>query len=447
MTQRYKTIPILFLLMTVMVITGAVLIPGTSETSQDRLTSPLTTQVEEVAADTTATAAANVANVVPRKTKATVATNPWHNYPNACETFTVIQSPKLVRRKDGRQSYPIRYRRNRYHRPRSELKRTQEVIELVAKEMGVKDIKLFTGHASHEASYNPEAIHILNPDLDANSRAWSRHSYNRSTELALEAQLAKADAQKKEFWALKGKLADVRLYKGNPHWRDRIQYDYVVPETKGREGQTIPSERMPESRNVWQFGYGLYGMYAVGYVKNWDREAPPWILCSHQGVVATIIQVWSARKVQAECASLTASNPEKYGTDGGSNLGVLRRLARGKCSSGKLGPKWQALMAQYEKAGWINWDAEGHYGDKWPQWKMKKRRGKWVYVKDAEGKKIPTDREAVLAHMLKRLDEEGLLRPEPLVRKPERGTKEKVGREPIILSGGRRPVVSVAANL
>ena len=212
MTQRYKTIPVLFLVMIVTIITGAALNPDTAETSQSSLTGPLLSEVEEVAVKSTVTTAANVA--IPRKTKptvATVATNPWHNYPNACETFTVIQSPKLVRRKDGTQTYPIRYKRNRYHRPHSDTKRTQEVIALVAREMGVKDTHLFTGHAAHEASYNPEAIHILNPDLESNSRAWTRHSYNRSKELALEAQLAKADAQKKEFWAIKARLADVRL--------------------------------------------------------------------------------------------------------------------------------------------------------------------------------------------------------------------------------------------
>jgi len=439
MTQRYKTIPMLFLVMIVMIITGAVLNPNTTD-EEDR---PVSTQGEEVLSDKTASTATNV--VIPRKEKptvTTVATNPWQDYPNVCETFTVIQSPKLVRRKDGTQTYPLRYRRNRYKRPRSDLVRTQKVIELVAKEMGVKDVQLFTGHASHEASFNPEAIHILNPDLDANSAAWRRHSYNRSNELALEARLAKADARTKEFWSLKSELADIRLYKGNPHWNDRLQYDYVVPEAKGHNGAVIPSERMQESRNVWQFGYGLYGMYAVGYVKNWDREAPPWILCSHQGVVATIIQVWTARKVQAECASLTEQNPEKYGTDGGSNRGVLRRLARGKCSNSKLGPQWQKLMAH----GGIDWDAEGDYGSKWPQWKMKKRRGKWVHVKDAEGNKVPADRQAILDHMLKRLDEEGLLRPEPLVRKPDHGTNDKVGTEPTILSDGRQPVASVAVN-
>jgi hypothetical protein len=430
------------MLVIVVMITGATALnPSAGEMEQSNLTSPL---VEKMAVDQSVTNAVNV--VIPHKkapTVATVTTNPWHNYPNECETFTVIQSPKLVRRKDGTKSYPLRYRRNRYHRPRSDLDRTKQIIELVAKEMGVKPVKLFTGHASHEASLNPEAIHILNPDLDANSRAWTRHSYNRSKELALEAQLAKADARTKEFWSVKAKLADVRLYKGNPHWNDRLQYNYVIPETKGREGQKIPGERMPESRNVWQFGYGLYGMYAVGYVKNWDREAPPWILCSHQGVVATIINIWAARKAQAECAALSANNPDKYGTDGGSNLGVLRRLARGKCSDAKLGPKWQKLMAQYEKAGWIDWDATGDFGHKWPQYKMKKRKGKWVYVKDENGKKIPTSREDILAHMLQKIEEKGLLRPEPLVRKPERGTNEKVGHEPIILTGGRRSTVAV----
>lgn len=432
MIQKYKRIAALLFL----VLLGAAAMTPTEEASE---ITPITSTVKGATNPTLAVSATNVA--VPESATHQAITvpdevNPWHNYANVCETFTVIQSPRAVKRKRGGYSYPLRYKRNRYRRPRSDNDRTKAIVELVAKEMGVKHPKFFVGHATHESSLNPEAIHILNPDLEANSRAWARHSYNRTKELTLESRLAKADARTKEYWSLKAKLADVRLYKGNPHWEDRLAYDFVVPQHKVSSGTVLPEERLAESRNVWAFGYGLYGMYAVGYVKNWDREAPPWILCSHQGVVATIIQVWAARKAQAECDNLTDKNPEKWGHDGGNYRGTLRRLARGKCSDGKLGPKWQGIMRTYEKNGWVSWEKSGDFGTKWPEWKMKKKRGKWVYEKDEEGNRIPADREEVLSYMLQKVEEAGLLRPEPLTRKVP-------GSEPQILRKGERVTVRV----
>jgi len=342
--------------------------------------------------------------------------NPWVGYPNVCETFKVIQGSKRVKGKKGHH-YPVSYKRNRYVRTREDKARTRKLVELVAKEMGVAEPDFFVAFALHESTWNPEAIHILNPDRQANQRAWERHSYNRTKELELETKMQNTSAQDKKYWHYKAQLADVRLYKGNTHWDDRLQYDFVIPGRTVRvdgEETEIPTKVIQESRNVWALGYGLYGMYAVGYVHIWDREAPPWILCADEGIIATVIQVWAARNAVSECDSLTKKNPEKWGHDGGTYEGVVRRLGRGHCGDQRLGKVWQRLMKQYDG---VPWDQHADFGDKWPRYEMKKRRGEWVYERDANGNKIPTDREAILAHMLKRAEEEGLLRDTPLQRK------------------------------
>jgi len=351
----------------------------------------------------------------------------WSSYPNVCESFNMIQSTHRVKDSKGRWHYPINYRRNRYVRTEEDKARTRKLIELVAKEMGVKHPKFFAAFALHESTWNPEAIHILNPDREANQRAWKRHSYSRNKELQLEAALRRTNAQQKEYWSIKADLADVRLYKGNPHWNDHVAYSYVIPAHTGRDGKEVPKQSTDESRNVWSFGYGLYGMYAVGYVKIWDKQAPPWILCADEGIVATIIQVWAARNNTKECDSLTSKNPEKWGHDGGTYHGVLRRLARGKCSDDPLGPKWRQLMRTFSS---VPWDSHADFGNKWPEYEMERRGGKWRYKRDAEGNKIPSSREAVLQHMLKRAEEEGLLRPAPLELK-------RPGTEPRVIPGNK----------
>lgn len=343
--------------------------------------------------------------------------NPWTNYPNVCETFTVYQSPRRVKTKKG-WKYPLNYRRNRYKRSRADQTRTRELVELVAREMGVKEPEFFAAFALHESSWNPEAIHILNPDREANQRAWKRHSYNRSRELELESKMSQVTAQDKEYWHYKAQLADIRLYKGNTHWEDRLQYDFVIPgrtvQLRGEEPQEIPQEVLQQTRNVWSFGYGLYGMYAVGFVHIWDKEAPPWILCADEGIISTVIQVWAARNAVSECDYLSDKDPEKWGPDGGTYEGAVRRLARGHCSDDRLGPAWRRVMKRYSG---IPWDQHADFGNKFPRYEMERKGGKWVYKKDAEGQKIPADRQAILNHMLKRAEEEGLLRETPLERK------------------------------
>jgi len=392
--------------------------------------------------------------------------NPWVNYPNVCETFNIIQSTTRVRGKKKKWHYPVRYKRNRYKRAYSERRRTRKLVEFVAEEMGVTRPEFFAAFAMHESTWNPEAIHILNPDLQANQRAWTRHTYTRAEEFELEEKLAKADAQKREYWRIKSQLADIRLYKGNTHWHDRLAYDYIIPEhtiaqhTMKVDGekqiipeqiipeQIIPEQIMVQSQNVWGFGYGLYGHYSVGYVKNWDSKAPPWILCAEEGILATIVQVWAARANTAECDALTAKNPEKWGTDGGSYRGVLRRLAKGRCSNKRLGKVWRGLIQEHST---IPWEEHAEFGlEKWSQWEMKKKRGKWVYKLDKDRKKIPTDRQVILAHMVKKARAKGLMRPAPLeLHHPERtphivpGTPEVLEPEPTAVGGA--PPTAVAA--
>jgi hypothetical protein len=372
--------------------------------------------------------------------------NPWTNYPNVCETFNVIQSTERVRGKDKKWHYPVRYKRNRYKRAYKERRRTRKLVEFVAEEMGVAHPEFFAAFAMHESTWNPEAIHILNPDLDSNQRAWERHTYDAAKEKELEEKLTKLDAREKPYWAVKARLADIRLYKGNTHWNDRLAYSYIIPEhTVKLEGvdTVVPKQVMGQSQGVWGFGYGLYGMYAVGYVKLWDREAPPWILCGDEGIIATVIQVWAARNNTTECDSLTTKNPEKWGHSGGTYEGVLRRLARGHCSDKRLGKVWQRLMKEYAT---VPWDQHADFGlEKWPQYEMKKKRGKWVYKRDAEGKKIPTDREALLAHMLAKAEKKGLLRSAPLeLHRPDSAPVVVASRSVEVGTGGSSASQSAA---
>jgi len=366
------------------------------------------------------------------------APNPWTNYPNACETFTVIQSSKRVRGKKGKWHYPIRYKRNRYHRSREDRVRTRKLVKMVAEEMGVKHPEFFDAFALHESTWNPEAIHILNPDLEANHRAWERHTYNRAKEKKLTERLSKANARKKEFWKIKAELADTRMYKGNTHWDDRLAYDYVIPaHTVKIDGEEtlLEEQRVRQSQTVWGFGYGLYGMNAVGFVRMWDREAPPWVLCGDEGIVATIVAVWAARNAVQECNALSARNPDKWGKEGGTYKGAVRRVGRGHCSDRRLGKVWRRLFKEFNS---VPWDSPADFGDKWPMFEMKKRRGKWVHKKDENGNRIPTDREAILAHMIKKAEAKGLLREDPLDRRKPSHHPEVVARR----GGGSSGAVS-----
>jgi len=364
-------------------------------------------------------------------------TNPWHNYPNVCETFTVVEGTKQVKNKRGERVWPTRHKRNRYNRKKSDQKRTRDLIKMVVKEMGgdADAERIVSMIAMHESSWNPEAIHILNPDREANQRAWSKHSYSQSLERSIQAKMEAASSKTNEggYYGLKARLADIRLYKGNPHWEDQLQYEYKIPEREYR-GEMFPASEWEESRSVWAFGYGLYGMNAVLFTHLWDREAPPWILCGDEGIEATVMAVWALRRIQTECESLSKQDPDRWGSEGGTARGVIRRFARGQCSDKRLGKAWRGLMADLDD---VDWDGHVDFGTKFTRYERHMRGGKWRWTKGENKKRVPADRAAVLAHMRKKAAAKGLLRETPLERK-------NPDSEPVITS--RNKTVAVALN-
>jgi len=357
----------------------------------------------------------------------------WAAYDNHCESFTVVEGTKLIRNRRGEHVYPVHHRRNRYKRSRADQRRTRELVRLVAKEMGAnrEGQYLVDMIAYHESTWNPEAIHILNGDLDANQKAWKRHSYSPARERDLEYRLKRADARSKAFWNVKAALSDIRLYKNNKHWDDRLEYIHQIPERTYR-GKKTPSSQWKDQRSVWAFGYGLYGMNAVLYTHVIARDAPPWVLCADEGIVATVAAIWALREQQASCAYLSQKDSAKYGHDGSSVRGIVRRWGAGTCGKGKPGKAWQRVMADVaqdlaKRDVNFTWETVPDLGEDFPRYEMVKRGGKLRYKKDENGRRIRTDPLAVIEHMRVKAAEAGLLRPEPLKRKTP-------GTEPVIVA-------------
>jgi len=180
----------------------------------------------------------------------------WENYPNTCESFRVVEGTKRVKNKRGELVYPVVHRRNRFKRSRKDQKRTAALVRMVVREMGgnVPAWYLTAMMAHHEASFNSEAIHILNPDLEANRDSRLKHHYDARREADLERKLKASSAQSKEFWDYKATLGNLRLYKGNIYWNDKIQYTYTIPERERGDEKFLESS-WEESRSVWVFAY------------------------------------------------------------------------------------------------------------------------------------------------------------------------------------------------
>lgn len=331
------------------------------------------------------------------------AENPWASYPYQCETFTVYESNKRVWSKTlKRHVYPVNYRRNRRKLSYADQKANYALARMVATEMGF-DPALVEMAADHEASGRPDVIHILSPDREANQGARAKYAYSPYREASLEEKMKSYSVHDRKYWVVKAELANVRRYKGNPNWDTSLRYEWHVPERP-----PVPAESWEESQSVWSYGYGLYGMNAVLYTHVWDSQAPPWIMCAEQGIVATIMYIWVARDAKPKCDQLSARDPETYTADGGSNRGIIRRMAKGQCGKGRLGPVWRRLMSEYGAKYGVDWDAPAKVGKKWPQFELYKN-GK--PKRDADGKRVPTDRQKILDHMVAKAKERGLLRP------------------------------------
>lgn len=419
------------------------------------------TEVEKNSATAEVREVLELEDAAPEEEEPTV---PWSDYPNMCETFTVIEGAKRFRNPaTGKLQYPIRHKRNRFHRKRSDQRRTRELIRLVTREMGADRAAQYLVDmiAFHESSWNPEAIHILNRDLQANLDAWEHFSYDPVREERLEEKIRTTSAKSKGYWKLRAQLADVQLYKGNPYWDSQLEYRHRIPERK-LHGEVTEALEVTERRSVWAYGYGLFGMNSVLYMHVFDQTAPPWVLCGDEGIVAVVTAVWALREQQSSCAYLSGKDPDKYGTDGGNARGVVRRFARGHCSDSQLGPIWRRLMASDRYAPYIDYEKAPDFGHKFPRHEMTRRNGKLVYVyeterdpdtgetlvdedgdpvyrRDGRGRKvkIPADRQAILEHMRKVVAEQGLFREQPLERKVPQS-------EPVISGPAGQPLNTAA---
>ncbi len=343
----------------------------------------------------------------PRSSKPPTATavtvKPWADVPYQCETFNVYESEKSVwSKKLRRKVYPVNYKRNRRRLIYADQKRNYALARMVASEMGF-DPTLVEMHADHESSGRPDVIHILNRDRAANSDAWFKYSYSMRREENLERELKDYSVNDRKYWVVKSKLANLRRYKGNPNWNTSLKYEHHVPK-RGDDDAAV----WTETQSAWSYGYGLYGMNSVLYTHIWDSQAPPWIMCANQGIVATIMYVWVARDAKPKCDQLSKRDPEKYTDDGGSNLGIIRRMAKGQCGKGRLGPVWRRLMVKYKAKYGVDWDASARVGSKWPQFELYPNGNP---KRDEDGKRIPTDRKKILEHMIKKAEKRGLLRP------------------------------------
>jgi hypothetical protein len=287
----------------------------------------------------------------------------------------------------------IRHRRARYERSKGDIRNTKALIALVASEMGVKHPRFFVDLALHESSWNPEAIHILNPDQEANRRSWERHTYTTEHAQRLERVVSSTSSTEKKHWQAKARLRRIKRYRDNTHWFDDVQVNHVIAPRTLPDGRVLPEETIAQRRNAWGFGYGLYGHNPVLWLPYWDKNAPPWSLCDHEGIVATITQVWAARTATKQCASLSSKDPDRWSSDGHTYQAALRRLARGKCDPATLGSSWRKIMVRSS----VPWDAATNFGSRFPR--------------------DTTDREEIVQHMLDKARDAGLLRDSPLVLK------------------------------
>ena len=145
--------------------------------------------------------------------------------PYQCEDFEVVVSDK------GK----LRHRRLRHEWTQEDRQRFKKLVELVADEMGA-DPRLLRLWALRESTYNPHAIHVLNPDLRAADRSWERHRYTPEKEARLQAVMKKAGAKKKAYWSARSDLARLKRFAENQYFDDLVEYDLVYADgTRARK--------------------------------------------------------------------------------------------------------------------------------------------------------------------------------------------------------------------
>jgi hypothetical protein len=179
-------------------------------------------------------------------------------------------------------------------------------------------------------------------------------------------------ARNPEFWRAKARLSKIERFHHNPWYDARVEYDMVLAD----------GTRVHESGSRWAYGYGAFGFNPTYFLPTWDATAPPWVFCDHDGIVAIVTAVWSARIAQSECAS--QGHGERY-------VDVNRRFSRGHCEPNDASDRRFRRRARGAR---LDPDARAKLGKRWPR----------------DG----TERADVVRHMRRRAIEEGLLPPTSL---------------------------------
>lgn len=285
----------------------------------------------------------------------------------AVRTHSINQCEQLRAeiKDDGRR----RFRRIRKTWTKADQKRFAQLVSLVAKEMGA-DPRLIKVWAMRESTYRPQAMHVLNPDVEAALASWRRFRYSAQEERELVTSMEQMSKQDPDYWKAKARLHQVQTFRDNPYLDEIVEFAVV----------TADGEHSMGSEPAWAFGYGPFGFNPSYFVPVWDSSAPPWVFCDDDGLVAIITAVWSARTSQRECEAQGFG--DSYAT-------VNRRFSRGHCAH--VGPNAN-FRKRAARLG-IDPDARAKLGRKW------QRRD--------------TDRSAILKHMRGRAVQAGLLPPRP----------------------------------
>lgn len=276
--------------------------------------------------------------------------------PYVCERF------ELRIDADGR----VRHKRLRHTWTEADRQKFRKLIALVADELGA-DPKLLMLWALRESTYNPYAIHVLDPDIEASSASWRRHRWDPERAAELQEVMAELGARDPGYWAAKAELGRISRFRGNPHYDARIDYEQVEPDGTRNQGQ----------RSAWGYGYGPFGFNPTYFVPIWDSQAPPWVFCNDDGLAAIVTAIWAAREHQRECAGAGF---------GASNEVVNRRFSSGHCEPRPN--RAEKFRTRARRRG-IDPDARAKLGDRWPA--------------------DSSDRAQLLEHLRARAGDEGLL--------------------------------------
>lgn len=257
---------------------------------------------------------------------------PGASVPYACERFEV----RL--RDDGQRTWHKRLRRPW---DASDRERFRDLVGMVAKEMGA-DPRLIKLWALRESTYNPYAIHVLSPDLEAAENSWRKHRWDPDRAASLEDTMVEAGAQAPEYWRAKADLARISTFRENRFFDDRIAFEFVAPD----------GQREPRTASYWGLGYGPFGFNPTYFLPAWDATAPPWVFCGDDGIAAIVTAVWVAREDQRECEALGYA---------GSNEVVNRRFSSGHCE-----PRPNRAMRFRKRARGLDPSARAALGEAWP---------------------------------------------------------------------------------